>query len=111
MAKLRFYSRDGLLVSFPNARNIVGQPMRYIGRELREIVHDGAKRFAYVATAEPFEVDESTECARRLVKLTRRDSSLWPADEHTARACGVQLVKVAQDHDGEWIAADRKEID
>jgi hypothetical protein len=57
-----------------------------------------------MATSEPYSVAESTKAARRLIKLTRRDKSLWPADEYTAAACDVDFVPVMQDIDGEWVA-------
>jgi hypothetical protein len=103
--KLQFHSRDGCLVTVPGAALAVGQPKRYVGRRLVKL-KDGV--YADVATEEPYAVEEGTKTARRLIKLTQRDQSLWPADEHTAEACGVPFTPVKQGTDGEWIAAEEE---
>ena len=103
--KLRFYARGDLLVLHPNAIQLVGQPYRYVGRELVQMdVLDGepnSKAAAYPATRHPAEFDSDSPEGRRLTKLIRRDQSLWAADEETAEACGVPFVPVSWSH-GQW---------
>jgi hypothetical protein len=103
--KLRFYSRAGALVTMPYAPLVVGQPKKYVGRMLKKIVYQGKEVYAHVASDKPFEIDEDTKIARRLIKLVRRDRSLYPADQYTAKACGVPFEQVKQAADGEWSAA------
>ena len=73
MAKVRFYAKEDQLV--------VGWP-EFIGRK-----RDADGNFP--ATQDPVEVESESDVGRKLIKLTRRDGSLWPADESTARLCGV----------------------
>lgn len=117
--KLRFYAKGDLLVSVPGQtilrRNAdtgaAGSPVKYVGRvhvpaKLRKgpgdsvIVDEPASN---PARSEAYECDSDTERGRRLMKLTRRDGSLWPADEATAAACGVPFV-ATEFSDGEHVA-------
>lgn len=77
--RLRFMARATALVTDPSAleRGI----RRFIGRRWQEVE---AGRFAWVPTGEA----QSHEYHRDLVKACR-DGDLWPADEATAKACGV----------------------
>ena len=87
---LRFFARDGQLVPLPGFVPQVGQSPQYVGR-----THDVQLR-GFPATAEPHAFDSERQAAacKRLAKLTLRDRSLWPADEETAKACGVPFVAV-----------------
>lgn len=79
--KLRFFAKADLLVTVP------GTPtLKYVNR-----ASDGKN--AWPAVEQPFAVDPNTDAGRRLVKLTRRDQSLFPADQFTANACGVPYVR------------------
>ena len=86
--KLRFYAREDQLVPVPGSFPRIGQAPSYIGRKFV------AADRSHPATDDPYECDAETEGGRRLKKLTRRDACLWPADEATARACGVAFVPV-----------------
>ncbi len=102
MALLRFYARADLLVYVPGARPGQGESPRYVGRGfVRGEPNKGGAQ--YPALKEAFECDEDSDAARRLVKLTRRDGSLWPADATTAAACGVEFTPV-EFRDGAWLA-------
>jgi len=92
---LRFFAREGLLVTEPGAVRCVGQHLRYVGR-----VYDHATR-QLVAAEVPSEYDPASGAGQRLIKITHRDRSLWPADEATAHACGVPFVPVVYT-DGQW---------
>jgi hypothetical protein len=95
--KLRFYARAGQMVRVPGQQIMVGQPVKYVGRKT-------VKDMRHEASSDPYEVEAGTRRAMRLVKLVRRDQCLWPADEPTAKACGVRFVPVKQDSNGEWVA-------
>lgn len=82
---------------------MVGQPKKYVGRKLAKL---GNGMFADIATEHPFEIEEGTKSARRLLKLMKRENCLFPADEYTAQACGVDYVPITRDDDGEWIACE-----
>jgi hypothetical protein len=107
--KLRFHSRAGHLVPLFQRS---GQPAQYVGREFVPPV-PGEHAGAYRPMTKPYEVESLTggppERARnraklmnRLRKLCRRDGSILPADEVTARACGVPWVEPEQLPSGEW---------
>ena len=98
MAKLTFYAKGSGLVTRPDFNPVVGQAPRYVGR----LYHAPTRELR--ATREGFAVDENSPVARRLIKVTARDRSLWPADEHTALRCMVQFVPL-EFVEGEWIAA------
>ncbi len=107
MALLRFYARADLLVSLPGARPLPGESPRYVGRfrVAGEPNKGGAK---YPALREAFECDSDSDTGRRLVKLTRRDASLWCADAETARECGVEFVRIEfSEAEGAWTPAAR----
>lgn len=86
--RLRFYAREDQLVPLPGHRPLVGQAASYVGRKF-----DAATR-GYPATPAPFECDSDSDEGRRLIKMTRRDACLWPADLETADVCGVAFVAV-----------------
>lgn len=97
--KLRFLSRAGHLVPLHLAS---GQIPRYVGREFvppEEGKHAGAIR----ASDKPIEVDLQAKpvFAGRLTKACRR-GELLPADEATARECGVPYVEPERLPSGEW---------
>ncbi len=59
------------------------------------------------ADEEPFEVDsDGPEASRFAFDFCKRDGDVLPADEETAKFCGVQFVPVSQGEDGEWAASD-----
>jgi hypothetical protein len=93
--KLKFYARGDALVTVPGVYPAIGQALPRVGREQGS---DGVLR----ATKEPFEADSDSDAGRRLIKLVRRDQSLWPADKVTAEACGVEFIELTQ-RDGEWV--------
>lgn len=92
--KLRFHARDDgpegpMLVAVPYARPVTGQPPRYVGRKQIAVMVDGKP--TYPRSDTPYECEENSDVGRRLVKLVRREGSLVPADDYTARACGVEV--------------------
>jgi hypothetical protein len=102
---LKFLPRAGHMVHF-TAGNSAGQISRFVGRTLKPIAKGGAGAVAYVSDDEPTEVDPDSPDAAHLIRQARKgDPGVWPADEATAAACGVEFVKLARDPDGEWIAA------
>lgn len=103
--QLRFYARADLLVSVPGARPMQGESPRYVGRT--RIPGEPNKGGAsYPAQRDAFECDSDSDAGRRLAKLIRRDSSLWAADEATARECGVEFVRVEFDTEqSAWLPA------
>lgn len=92
---LRFYAKGDLLVTEPGTAASTareGRPSRYVGRKLA-MVGEGRQAVAsFPATSDPYSCPANSPRGARLIKLTRRDGSLWPADEATARACGVDYV-------------------
>jgi hypothetical protein len=88
MAKLRFFARDDQLVPFPGFTPAPGQIPVYVGRSFDE------KLKGHPASQEPSEFDSETREGQRLMQFARRDAALWPADEATARECGVEFVPV-----------------
>lgn len=101
--KLKFYARGDLLVTKPGfvPKYTGGDVPRYVGRKF--VARNGNTPAHNIATKEPAEFDSESEAGRRLMLLCRRDSSLWPADQATADACGVKFVPV-DFKDGEWVA-------
>jgi hypothetical protein len=95
--QLSFYAKSDLLVSHPTAARIVGQHPRYVGRKV--VVVDGAA--TWPATQQPFVCESDTDVGRRCAEVTRKDGSLWPANEATARACNIEFVPV-EFSDGAW---------
>lgn len=99
--KLAFLAKAGLVCHWPAAVRQTGQIYNYVGR-----TWDAASR-VHKANAEPVAIDDEHQDAdtrvraERLKQLVTRDGSLWPADEATARACGVEFVPVEM-KDGEW---------
>jgi hypothetical protein len=79
--ELRFLARGTAHVSDFDALERAVPLRRFIGRKLAE-VEPG--RFAFAPTG------KADKCAHRaeLVKAAQ-DGDLWPADEATAKACGV----------------------
>ena len=90
---LKFYAKQGALVSVPFHQPMVGQIPRYVGRS-----QDGHK---LPATKEPFAVEASSRMGMRLARICNR-GDLLPADKVTASHCRVPYVSV--DHvNGEWV--------
>lgn len=100
--QLRFYARGTGLVSLPGETRIVGQHPRYVGRALKII--DGAA--AWPASEAAHECDSASAHGARLLKRCRA-GELWPADEATAAACGVDFTAL-EFADGEWRPAQPK---
>lgn len=107
--KLKFCAKDPHLVTQPSYDAsgirmplVQGQTMRYVNRAL-----DRESR-QFRAQPEPFEVEVESPVGRRLVKLARRDGSLWPFDAETAAACGLSFVPVEHNGTG-WQPVARKE--
>lgn len=98
MEKLKFYAREDLLVSEPFHTRIQNQPARYVGRKFDPRIR------GYVAKQEPSEYELDSHAALRLMKIVRFNdpSPLFPADEYTARKCGVDYKEVVF-KDGAWV--------
>lgn len=79
MARLKFYARGTALVSDPHAqeRGI----RRFVGRRFQEV---STGRWGWCPTEKGQETDPHPDLIRAV-----RDGDLWPADEATAKACGV----------------------
>lgn len=84
---LKFYAKEDQLVRVPDVQVLPNQPDMYVGRWF-----DKATR-GYPAIESGFEIDSDTESGRRLVRLTQIDRSLFPADEATAKHCGLSFVE------------------
>ncbi len=85
---LKFYAKSNQLVRVPGAQPRPNQPDMYVGR-----IFDQKTR-GYPAAKEAYEVDENSDAGKRLMRLTRIDSSLVPADKYTANLCGTEFVDV-----------------
>lgn len=96
MQKLKFYAREDLLVRKAGVAPRVGEATRYYGRKF-----DAASR-GYPATAEAVEVDADSEHGRKCIRACVSESALWPADEATAKHCGVSFTPV-EFVDGAWV--------
>ncbi len=81
--KLRFYARGTAHVSDFDALERPVPLRRFIGRKLQEVAPG---RHAFVSTGQAHEVDGRPE----IIKAAK-DGELWPADEATAKACGVEF--------------------
>jgi len=79
MARLKFYARGTALVTDPHAqeRGI----RRFVARRWQEVA---TGRWAWCPTEKPQETDAHPDLIR-----AARDGDLWPADEATAKACGL----------------------
>lgn len=97
---LRFHARADLLVNDPARAMADKQPIHRVGRKF--IAAKEGQLASYPALEAPHEVDSESRAGQRLVKLCRRDASLWPADEATAAFCDVPFVPVEL-RDGEWV--------
>ena len=108
--KLKFYARGDALVTVPGVYPAIGQALPRVGRiqdpvQPLKVGESGLSRLK--ATKDPFEVDADSDAGRRLIKLVRRDQSLWPADKATAEACGVEFVEL-EFKDDEWVLKAKK---
>jgi hypothetical protein len=105
--KLRFIAREDALATVPGSRVNVGQSAHYVGRTY--LAPKDGKGASYPATQEPheatFDMSKQEDMARfnRYLKIAKR-GDIWPADEATAKACGVDYVP-ASFKDGEWTRA------
>lgn len=92
--KLRFYARDNLLVFVPGHARPAGGGSRpkYVGRTNDQAWQGTPK--GRPASKEPYEVDSTDPSATRLCRIAATDCALWPADEATAKACGIKFVPV-----------------
>ena len=115
--QLKFYAKSDLLVTAPGQavvrRNAddpdsVGAPLKYVGRTHVPAKLDADRRVIRAASnpasEAPYTCQADSEKGRRLMKLCRRDGSLWPADRETAAACGVPFVET-KFVDGEHVPA------
>jgi hypothetical protein len=91
---LKFHAKPGGLTAWPNS-HMGGQARRYIGRVFN------AETRGYAASTEPAEVQETDADAVHMARKCNR-GELYPADEHTARYCGVKFVELEKGADGEW---------
>lgn len=80
--RLRFYARGTALVADVHAQeHPKHKSRRFIGRRWQEIAPG---QWGWCPTETPQECDYHHDLARAC-----RDGNLWPADEATAKACGV----------------------
>jgi len=80
--RLRFYARGTALVADVHAQEHPTHPVRrFVGRRLQEVMPG---RFGWCPTETPQELDYHHDLVRAC-----KDGDLWPADEETAKACGV----------------------
>jgi len=91
---LKFYAKQGALVSVPFQSPLVGQRPRYVGR-----TQDDQNRLP--ASDEPFAAEASSRIGVRLARICSR-GDLWAADKATANHCRVPFVGVSH-VDGEWV--------
>jgi hypothetical protein len=108
---LRFHARPGHVLSWPGMK-FAGQFARYVGRstKLERDASGVVTAISHPAIAEPVEVDPQSkdktqrDRAARLLRLMaiETEKPLLPADEATAKFCGVPFVPVEL-HDGEWL--------
>ena len=85
MAKLRFWAKPGHTVPMPGAQ-IPGLHPVFIGQMRNEAGE-------YVPAEKPYECEENSPEAMRMLKIMAREAPLVPADEHTAQVCGVEFVQ------------------
>jgi hypothetical protein len=97
MARLRFVPRAGILVPHPG-RGPGDNP--HAGRRI--VVDDATKTIALPVHEDGIDVLEGTKEADRFIQLCVRDGDVHPADEYTAKVCGVPFVPLRQRDDGEW---------
>lgn len=83
--KLRFLARGTAHVSDFDALDRPMPLRRFIGRKL-QAVPEAPGRYAFVPTGKSEEVN-----ARPEIIKAAKDGELWPADEATAKACGVEF--------------------
>ena len=80
--RLQFYARGTALVADVHAQEHPTHPVRrFVGRRWQEVT---VGRWGWVPTEEPQECEHHHD----LVKAAK-DGDLWPADQETAKACGV----------------------
>ena len=80
--RLRFYARGTALVADVHAQEHPTHPTRrFIGRRWQEALPG---RWAWAPTEAPQECDYHHDLVR-----AAKDGDLWPADEDTAKACGL----------------------
>jgi hypothetical protein len=97
MARLKFVPRAGILVPYPG-RGPGDIP--HAGRKI--VVDEVSKSISAPVHEDGIDVLEGTAEADRFIQLCRRDGDVHPADEYTARTCGVPFVPLRQREDGEW---------
>ena len=82
--RLRFYARGTALVADVHAQEHPKHATRrFIGRRWQEVMPG---RWAWCPTEAPQECEYHHDLTRAC-----RDGDLWPADEATAKACGVSF--------------------
>lgn len=95
--RLRFYCRGTAQVEDVHAANRDKPNRRMIGRRWQEVLPG---RWAWVPTGEPQEVDYHADLVRAC-----QEGDLWPADEATAKTCGVPFAPSFDDETTESIKA------
>ncbi len=85
---IKFYAKENQMVKIPGAQARPGQPDMYVGRDF-----DAANR-GYKINDTGYTVDENSDAGQRLIRLTRIDDCLIPADKYTADLCGKEYVPV-----------------
>ncbi len=105
--ELKFYARGSGLVYDPTRPRRQGQMPGYVGRKF------DPKTRQWRATDEPhcikldMQTQDGQRSAQRIAhRLVRRDSSLWPADEATAKYCGVPFPDLELKR-GEWVESSK----
>jgi hypothetical protein len=78
-----------------------GQAPRYVGRK-----HDPSGPTPFPAIEQVFSCASDSDAGRRLMKIAKRDGSLYAADEATAKACGIEFVRI-EFKDGAWVEASK----
>lgn len=96
--RLRFYARGTALVADVHAQEHPTHPIRrFVGRRWQEVVPG---RFAWCPTEDPQELAYHHDLTRAC-----KDGDLWPADEETAKACGVAFDATFGDEETDTIKA------
>ena len=97
--ELKFCAREDLLVNLkPGVTLGIGQMIPRVNRE-----PDG--NGGYPASEKPFCCDSESAIGKYLVRRmvrAKKQPPLWPADEQTAKACGVKYQPI-EFKDGEWL--------
>ncbi len=83
---IKFYAKGDQLVRVPGAQARPGQPDMYVGRDFEP------ESRGYRVNDTGYECDENSDAGKRLLRLTRLDNCLIPANKYTADLCGVEFT-------------------